>query len=310
MRIVFMGTPEFAIPSLEKLLKSNHKVIAVVTGADMPRGRGQSVCATPIKELALKHKLPVLCPTDLKSDDFFEKLSSFEPELGVVVAFRILPERVFTLPTKGTINLHASLLPKYRGAAPINWALINGESKTGLTTFFIQKKVDTGNIILQKETNILPDETAGELSAKLAGIGADLLLETVNLIEKEEIKLTKQDDSPISLAPKITKEMCRIDWSKPALELKNLIRGLSPIPGAFTFFKGKVLKIYRAKITDEEYPQAKAGDIIQSDNIKSFIVKAKDKGLEFLEVQLEGKKKMTGMEFVKGCRFQVCDKLD
>ena len=310
MRIVFMGTPEFAIPSLEKLLKSNHKVIAVVTGADMPRGRGQSVCATPIKELALKHKLSVLCPTDLKSDDFFGKLSSFEPELGVVVAFRILPERIFTLPAKGTINLHASLLPKYRGAAPINWALINGESKTGLTTFFIQKKVDTGNIILQKETNILPDETAGELSVKLAGIGADLLLETVDLIEKGEVKLTKQDDSLISLAPKITKEMCRIDWSKPALELKNLIRGLSPIPGAFTFFKGKVLKIYRAKIADEEYPQAKAGDIIQSDSIKSFIVKAEDRGLELLEVQLEGKKKMSGTEFVKGCRFQSCDKLD
>jgi len=310
MRIVFMGTPEFAIPSLEKLVASSHKTVAVVTGADVPRGRGQSVCATPVKDSASRYGLPVLCPTDLKSDDFFEKLSSFKPELGVVVAFRILPERIFTLPTKGTVNLHASLLPKYRGAAPINWALINGESKTGVTTFLIQKTVDTGNIILQEELDIFPDETAGELSVRLAEVGANLLLKTIDLIEKEEIKPKKQDDSQTSLAPKIVKEMCRIDWSKPALELKNLIRGLSPIPGAFTFFRGKVLKVYRVRITDQQYPQAKAGEIIGSDNIGSFTVKAKDKGLELLEVQLEGKKRMTAVEFAKGCRFRVCDRLD
>lgn len=310
MRIVFMGTPEFAIPSLEKLLHSRHKIVAVVTGSDKPKGRGQLVCATPVKGHALEHKIPALCPTDLKADEFFKELSSFEPELGVVVAFRILPPRIFNLPSKGTINLHASLLPKYRGAAPINWALINGESKTGLTTFFLQEKVDTGNIILQKEVDISPNESAGELSGKLAELGADLLLETIDLIEKGEFELKKQDNSQVSLAPKITKEMCKIDWSKRALEIKNLIRGLSPVPAAHTLFKDKILKVYRAKILDEEFPQAKSGEIIISDRIESLIVKAKDKALELAEVQLEGKRRMKGEEFIKGCRFQACEKLD
>jgi methionyl-tRNA formyltransferase len=310
MRIVFMGTPEFAIPSLEKLLHSKHKIVAVVTGADKPQGRGRPVCATPVKEFVSKQKIPILCPTDLGSGDFLKELSSFEPELGVVVAFRILPESIFTLPSKGTINLHASLLPKYRGAAPINWVLINGETKTGLTTFFLQKKVDTGNIILQKEVDILSDETAGELSGRLAKLGAELLSETIDLLEKGELELKRQDDSQVSLAPKITKEICEIDWSKTAVEIKNLIRGLSPVPAAFSLFKGKVLKIYRAKILDEEFSQAKIGEIIQSNQTKSFIVKTKDKALELVEVQLEGKKKMNGKEFVKGCRLQVCDRLD
>jgi methionyl-tRNA formyltransferase len=310
MHIVFMGTPEFAIPSLEKLLHSRHKVIAVVTGSDKPKGRGQLVCATPVKEYVSKYKIPALCPSDLKADDFFEELSSLEPELGVVVAFRILPQRIFDLPSKGTINLHASLLPKYRGAAPINWALINGESKTGLTTFFLQEKVDTGNIILQKEVDILSNETAGELSNRLAGLGASLLLKTIDLIEKGKFELKRQDDSQVSLAPKITKEMCKIDWSKSALEIKNLIRGLSPVPAAYNIFKGKILKVYRAEILNEKFPQARSGEIIISNRMKSLIVKAKDKALELMEIQLEGKKKMKGEEFIKGCRFQACEKLD
>lgn len=310
MRIVFMGTPEFAVPSLEKLLSSKHEVVVVVTGMDKPKGRGQLVCTTPVKEFALKYEIPVLCPANLKSDDFFKELSSFNPELGVTVAFRILPEGIFTLPSKGTINLHASLLPKYRGAAPINWALINGEAKTGLTTFFIQKEVDVGNIILQREIDILPDETARELSLKLAKDGADLLLETVDLIEKDEFELKGQDDSKASLAPKITKEMCKIDWSRTALEIKNLVRGLSPIPGAYTIFKGKTLKVYKAKITDEEFPQAQAGEIIQSNKTRYFIVRAKDKTLELLEVQLQGKKRIKGEEFMRGCRLKERDRLD
>ncbi|HEX9917033.1 MAG TPA: methionyl-tRNA formyltransferase [candidate division Zixibacteria bacterium] len=310
MHIVFMGTPEFAIPSLEKLLHSRHKVIAVVTGSDKPKGRGQLVCATPVKEYVSKYKIPALCPTDLKADDFFKRLSSLEPELGVVVAFRILPQSIFDLPSKGTINLHASLLPKYRGAAPINWALIKGENKTGLTTFFLQEKVDTGNIILQKEVDILSNETAGELSHRLAELGASLLLETIDLIENGKFELKRQDDSQVSLAPKITKEMCKIDWSKSALQIKNLIRGLSPVPAAYSIFKGKILKVYRAEILNEKSPQAKSGEIIISNRMKSLIVKAKDKALELMEIQLEGKKKMKGEEFIKGCRFQACEKLD
>jgi methionyl-tRNA formyltransferase len=309
MRIVFMGTPEFALPCLELLLKSKHQVVGVVTQPDKPKGRGLKLSASPVKEFAEKMKIKVLTPVDLKSEEFYQELSELMPDLIAVVAFRILPERIFSLPPKGTINLHASLLPKYRGAAPINWAIIKGEKKTGVTTFFIQKKVDTGSIILQREVEISPEESSGELSAKLSQIGAEVLLKTIDLIEKGEVKSCPQDNSVASLAPKITDELCKIDWSKSAEEINNLIRGLSPKPGAFTFFRGKVLKIYKAEIVSEQDVSTESGRIIKSDKSTGIQIQTGKGVLKLKELQIEGKKKITGDEFLRGYRIKAEEKL-
>ena len=304
-----MGTPEFALPSLEALLESKHQVVGVVTQPDKPKGRGRILSPSPVKEFALKKNLLVLTPEDLKADDFVEQLKGLNLDLIVVVAYRILPEKVFTIPPRGTINLHASLLPKYRGAAPINWALINGEKRTGVTTFFIQKKVDTGNIILQKETEILPDENYGELSQRLSTLGAELLFETVDLIEKGKAIPLSQDESQVTQAPKITPEMCQIDWSWPAEKIRNFIRGLAPTPGAYTFFNGKILKIYKALVLDQTHFDEGFGEIISADKKDGFVAKTKSGRLKLSEVQPESKKIMSGYEFLRGYRIYVGDKL-
>jgi methionyl-tRNA formyltransferase len=309
MRIVFMGTPEFALPSLELLLKGHHQIAGVVTQPDKPKGRGLKLSASPVKQLAEKHNLKVLTPVDLKSDAFFHELSRLAPDLIVVVAYRILPERIFTLPPFGTINLHASLLPKYRGAAPINWAIINGEKVTGLTTFFIQKKVDTGEIILQSEVEIYPEETFGELYVRLSQIGAGLLLDTVNMIESGEVRTHPQNNSEASSAPKITEEVCKIDWAKSAYEINNLIRGLSPHPGAFTYFRGKILKIFRAEVKIEEFSSDEAGKIIQADQKKGILVQTKKGILRLKELQLEGKRRLLAEEFLRGAKIGIGEKL-
>jgi len=309
MRIVFMGTPEFALPSLELLLKSEHQVVGVVTQPDKPKGRGLKLSASPVKEFAGKQNLKVLTPVDLKSEEFYQTLSELKPDLTAVVAFRILPERVFGLPPYGTINLHASLLPKYRGAAPINWAIIKGEKKTGVTTFFIQRKVDTGNIVLQKEVEISPEETCGELSLKLSQIGAEVLLETINLVETKEAKTHSQNELEATPAPKITDELCKIDWSRPVEEVNNLIRGLSPIPGAFTFFRGKLLKIYKAEIVTGQEGSTEPGRIISADKSTGILVQAGRGILKLKELQLEGKKKITADEFLRGYRIEAGEKL-
>jgi len=309
MKIVFMGTPKFALPSLEALLKSKHQIVGVVTQPDRPKGRGRKLSPTPVKELCLKTNLLVLTPQDLKADDFTEKLKSLNPDLAVVVAFRILPEKVFTIPPKGTINLHPSLLPQYRGAAPINWAVIKGEIKTGVTTFFIQKKVDTGNMILQKEVEIEKDETFGELSERLAWIGADLLIETVDLIEKGEARTLPQEDSQATLAPKLTPQVGKIDWLKTAEQIKNLIRGLSPSPGAYTFFRGKLLKIFKAEIVDREDLTQGWGEVVCADEKEGLVIMTKTKGLKLLLLQPEGKKRITAEEFLRGYRVEVGEKL-
>ena len=309
MRIVFMGTPDFAIPSLEKLIHSKYEVVGVVTGPDKPRGRGLLFSETPVKKFSKEHNLKILTPEDLKSDDFFYSLKELAPDLSVVVAFRILPELIFSLPPLGTINLHASLLPKYRGAAPINWVLINGETKTGLSTFFIQKKVDTGNLILQKEIEIFPEETFGELHDRMANLGAELLLETVDLIEKSEVNTIKQDDSQATPAPRITPEHCRIDWSKEALQIKNQIRGLSPIPAAFTLYKGKILKIYKTTVIGQSSFTEGFGEVVDPNKKEEIWVKTKKGILNLLEVQPEGKRKMSAAEFVRGYKIKPGEKL-
>lgn len=314
MKIVFMGTPEFAIPSLKILLSSNHTVVAVVSAPDKERGRGKQISPTPVKEFALKNNLEVLTPVSLKDEQFIRRLKDLEPDLFVVVAFRILPKEVYTIPTKGTFNLHGSLLPKFRGAAPIQWAIINGEKETGVTTFFLEDKVDTGNIILQEKILIDDEDNFGSLHNKMMITGADLVLKTVNIINEGNAVLTKQNDSLSSPAPKITKEICRIDWNKSAEEIHNLIRGLSPYPGAYFEIGGKNYKVFKTKIKNDRLPtgdnQLKPstpitdrlsltkGRILQS---KSEIFIETTKGiLQILELQPEGRKQMTTEEFLRG----------
>ena len=221
-----MGTPDFAVPSLEILLKNNFTVSAVVTTPDKPRGRGQQVSFTPVKEFALKHSITVLQPDSLKDPLFISQLTALQPDLFVIVAFRILPKEVYTIPEKGSFNLHASLLPKYRGAAPINWAIINGDNESGVTTFFLQDKVDTGNIILQSRVPIIGEMSAGELHDALSDIGSKAVLETVQLIESGNADAKQQDNTVASPAPKIFKETCRINWNQPMETVHNFIRGL------------------------------------------------------------------------------------
>ena len=310
MRIIFMGTPEFAIPSLKSIQKSKHQLLAVVTQPDKPKGRGKKLTPSPVKEYCLENQVGVLTPMNLKSENFISELKDLNPDLMVVVAFRILPETVFTIPPLGTINLHASLLPKYRGAAPINWAIFNGEKKTGLTTFFIKKKVDTGDIILQKETEIKPEETYGELSQRLSELGAELILETIDLIEKKEVKPLRQDDKEATPAPKITPELCKIDWSRPATEIKNLIRGLSPAPGAYTTYQGKILKIFKAQVINDTPYSESFGEVISADKNKGLQIKTSKDALRILELQPQNKKKMKSEEFLRGYRIRVGDKLE
>jgi methionyl-tRNA formyltransferase len=309
MRIVFMGTPNFAIPSLEKLMHSPHQVVEVVTVADKPQGRGQKVSASPVKRFAQEQGLPVQTPADLKDAGFVESLRDLKPDLIMVVAFRILPEAVFTLPPLGTVNLHASLLPRYRGAAPINWAIINGETKTGLTTFYIRKKVDTGDVLLQREIHIDPEEDFGRLRDRMAKEGADLLLETVEQIEKGETQPIKQDDAQATPAPKITPEHCRIDWSRTAVQIKNQVRGLSPAPGAFTSFRGGNLKLFKVGVLGGAVAEEDVGRTLAPERKEEMWAGTGEGILSLLELQPEGKRRMTAAEFVRGYRVKPGEQL-
>ncbi|KPL19944.1 MAG: hypothetical protein AMJ92_00310 [candidate division Zixibacteria bacterium SM23_81] len=307
MRIVFMGTPEFALPSLEKLLASDHDVLAVVTRPDRPRGRGLREASPPIKVLAEGHGLPVLQPEKLREESFVRKLSELKADLLVVVAFRILPREVYTMPPKGTIDLHPSLLPKYRGAAPIHWAIINGERQTGVTVFYIGEKVDAGDTILQRTVPIGPDETAGELSQRLADIGAQVLLEVVDAIDLGQVSGTVQSEGEPSPAPKLKREDGRIDWTKSASQLKDLIRGLNPWPGAFTTYGGQILKIHRALVVDQSDQGARPGQVLRADPRQGILVNTGKAQLYLQEVQLEGRKRMSSAEFLRGFHLKEGD---
>ena len=248
MKIIFWGTPDFAVPSLKILLENNHKISAVVTSPDKERGRGQMVSFTPIKQFAIQNNIPVLQPEKLKSSEFIDKLKTFESDLYVIVAFKILPREIFTIPKFGSFNLHASLLPKFRGAAPIQWTLIKGETETGVTTFALEDKVDTGNIYLQKRIAVFPEDNFGTLHDKLSLIGANAVLETVNSIGDGTAQMQKQSNELATPAPKITKEMMQIDWNKSAEEIHNLVRAFSPYPGAFFIHGGKLVKVFKTRI--------------------------------------------------------------
>lgn len=311
MRIVFMGTPEFALPSLKILHEHRYEIASVVTAPDKPRGRGQQVSFTPVKEFALKQNLPLLQSENLKDPKFVSTISSLKPDLIVVVAFRILPKEIFTIPKFGSFNLHASLLPKYRGAAPINWAIINGETETGVTTFFLQEKVDTGSVILQARVRIGPDETAGDLHEKLADVGAEIVLQTVRLIELGKVQVWPQDDSLASLASKISKEDCRIDWNKNAGQVHDFVRGLSPTPCAWTVHGNTTLKIYLTTLRDLrlEVHGKRAGEVVQVDK-SALVVNTESGAVRVLELQQEGKKRLKVEEFLRGYSIKVGDRFE
>lgn len=295
-----MGTPDFAIPSLKILLENNYNILAVVTTPDKERGRGQKISFTPVKQFAIDNKITVYQPEKLKGNlEFVEQMKSLNPDLFVVVAFRILPKEVFEIPKYGSFNLHGSFLPKYRGAAPIQWSLINGDDETGLTTFKLAEQVDTGNIFLQEKVKIELNDNFETLHDKMSLIGAKLVLKTVKLIENGDYELFQQDNSLASPAPKITKEICLIDWNKSAQEIYNLIRGLSPYPAAFFIYNKKVIKIYKTEIVKElklkpfEFHQTKT----------ELIVGCGKDALRILEIQQEGKKRMGIEEFLRGFNF-------
>ncbi len=305
LRIVFMGTPEFAVRSLQKIVEEGFNVVGVITAPDKPSGRGMQVNESAVKKYASLKGLKVLQPEKLKNIDFIKELKQLNADVQIVVAFRMLPEVIWNMPPMGTINLHASLLPQYRGAAPINWAIINGEKETGVTTFKLQQDIDTGNILLQKKIAIRDDETAGELHDEMMHIGADLLLQTINGLVNNSLKEKKQNDITVSNivlhhAPKIFNETCEINWCQNVKDVYNFIRGLSPHPGAFTFLSGKKIKIFKA-----EKETINGGDIAGtavSDN-KTFLKFACNDGYVVIkELQIEGKKKMVVEDFLRGWR--------
>lgn len=297
MRIIFMGTPGFAVPSLKTLIDNKYNVVSVVTVPDKKKGRGQVISESAVKLLALENRIDILQPINLKDIEFTEKIRSLHPDLIIVVAFRILPKEIFTIPASGSFNLHASLLPKYRGAAPINWAIINGETETGVTSFFLKEKVDTGNVIIQKKISIDPDDNAGKLHDKLAELGAEAVLKTVRLIEKGNFSVSEQDNSLASPAPKIFREDCQINWEQRALNIHNFVRGLSPYPGAYSCLENKNVKIHKTNIT-EIRSLDNPGKIIFEN--KKLYVSAEDNLIEIMELQPEGKKRISALDFING----------
>ncbi len=305
LRIVFMGTPEFAVGILDTLVQHDYEIAAVITAADKPAGRGQKIKYSAVKEYALEKGLKLLQPANLKDPDFLETLSQLKANLQIVVAFRMLPAAVWKMPALGTFNLHASLLPDYRGAAPINWAIINGETKTGVTTFFIDDKIDTGAMILKKELDISPDENAGNLHDRLLTLGQSAVLETLDLIANNAVKLSIQPDSmELKTAHKLNKENCKLNFNKSGEEIFNLIRGLSPYPGSWCIFEDKGIemqvKIYAADWIQEAHI-FKIGKITATK--KTLRIAVQSGFLEIREIQLPGKKKMAASELMNGISF-------
>ena len=308
LRIVFMGTPDFAVASLKMLVEKNYKIVGVITAPDRPAGRGNKINESAVKKYAVENKLKVLQPEKLKNPDFLNELKSLKADLQVVVAFRMLPEVVWNMPRLGTFNLHGSLLPQYRGAAPLNWAVINGETKTGVTTFLLDHKIDTGSIIAKKEIQIGENETVGDIHDRLMDIGANLVMETVNALAEENVKAIPQsnliDERDIKHAPKIFKEDCKIDWTKDNESIRNLIRGLSPYPAAWTNLVNKTTgKEIQAKLFFAKNVELKKDDLsgtIDSDG-KNYINVACGNGwLQITDLQIAGKKRMETEDFLRG----------
>lgn len=311
LKILFFGSPEFAETSLRQLISDGFNIVAVVTGQDKKQGRGQITASSPVKLCALENNIPLYQPSNLKDEEFYNEIKKIEPDLGIVVAFRMLPEKIWNLPKLGTINLHASLLPDYRGAAPINWAIINGETTTGITTFFLKHEIDTGDVIDQKPVSIGDEMTAGELHDKLMHEGALLLSQSVKSIENNSYSKTRQQDiietnKKLHKAPKIFRDDCRINWKSKAADVKNLVRGMNPLPGAWSILLQKsgkefIFKVYRISLT-EISSKGKAGEIMVSDE-NEFLIGSSDYFVQIDLMQIEGKKKMTGREFLLGFKI-------
>ncbi len=303
-RIVFMGTPAFAVASLSALLQAKMNVVGVVTAPDKPAGRGMQLQQSAVKQFALAHDLPILQPEKLKSPEFFEALKQWQPDLQVVVAFRMLPEQIWSFPSMGTLNVHGSLLPQYRGAAPINWAIINGEKETGVTTFQLQHAIDTGAILLQDRIPIAPNNTAGEIHDTMMVVGAQLLVKTLHGLFDSSIKAVPQEqvigNIALQHAPKIFTKDCEIDWEKPCTSIQNLIRGLAPFPGAITKIDGKIVKLFLTHII-EGTPTEAPGSFITDG--KTFAkIACKDGYIGLSDIQWEGKKRMPIIDFLRGYR--------
>ncbi len=296
-----MGTPEFAVASLDALVAGNFNIAAVITAPDKPKGRGQKLIPSPVKKAALSHQIPVLQPTNLKDPGFLKELKALQADLQIVVAFRMLPEAVWAMPPLGTFNLHASLLPQYRGAAPINWTIINGEQETGVTTFFLKHEIDTGPLIFQEKEPIHPNDDAGSLYSRLMQKGAELVVKTAHAIAagnySEQVQMYS---GTVKTAPKIYKETCEINWDQPREKIRDFIRGLSPYPGAWTTHSGKNFKIFKAEIPTEKTSDEPSIGTWKTDE-KSFVyVNAQDGWISILELQPEGKRRMTIGEFLRG----------
>jgi methionyl-tRNA formyltransferase len=305
LRIVFMGTPEFAVGILDTIYQNNYNIVGVITATDKPAGRGQKLKLSAVKEYALEKNLKLLQPANLKDAGFLEELKSLNANLQVVVAFRMLPEAVWKMPKLGTFNLHASLLPQYRGAAPINWAIINGETSTGVTTFFIDDKIDTGAVILKEETAIEPNETAGELHDRLMHLGSDAVIKTLTLIEQGTAKPIEQPlDAELKTAYKLNKDNCKIDWTKSGFDIHNLVRGLSPYPAAWCYIKNnnedQNVKIYETSFINKTHVLPVGALSIENKTIK---VAVKDGFIIINSLQLPGKRKMSASELLNGYTF-------
>jgi len=303
-RIVFMGTPAFAVASLNALLQAKMNVVGVVTAPDKPAGRGMQLQQSAVKQFALAHDLPVLQPEKLKSPEFFDALKQWKPDLQVVVAFRMLPEQIWSFPPMGTLNVHGSLLPQYRGAAPINWAIINGEKETGVTTFQLQHAIDTGAILLQDRIPIAANNTAGEIHDTMMEVGAQLLVKTLHGLFDNSIKAVPQDqvmsNEVLQHAPKIFTKDCEIDWEKPCASIHNLIRGLAPFPGAITKIDGKIVKLFLTQMI-EETPTEIPGSFVTDGKTYAKIA-CKDGYIGLSDIQWEGKKRMPIIDFLRGYR--------
>ena len=310
LRIIFIGTPDFAVESLKSIYESGKNVVAVITAPDKKSGRGQQLQQSAVKKYAVGQNIPVLQPTNLKDLAFIDELRSYQASIQIVVAFRMLPEVVWDMPELGTFNLHASLLPNYRGAAPINWAIINGEKETGVSTFFLKHEIDTGDLLLQENLSISPTETAGSLHDKLMQAGGELVLKSLALIESGNYKLIDQEqliDSKPKLAPKIFKEDCRIDWNQSAEEVSSFIRGLSPYPGAWTQLKNQAKeKTQQLKIFDFKSPEQQLhlsnGELMVENN--QFFIGTENEVIEITALQLEGKKRMKTKELLNGMSLE------
>lgn len=302
LRLIFMGTPEFAVASLETLITHGCHVVAVITAPDKPQGRGQELQGSPVKACAQQHGIPVLQPTNLKSPEFLDELRGYQADLQIVVAFRMLPEAVWSMPRLGTFNLHASLLPQYRGAAPINWAIINGEKETGVTTFFLRHEIDTGNILFQEKEPILPDDDAGTLYERLMNKGAQLVLRTVHAIASGEYKAMEQPlTEELRSAPKIFKETCAINWHHSSVTIRDFVRGLSPYPAAWTKIHDKVYKIYRVEVLPSGLGDR--NHVWLTDNKTYLHFRSADGWVAVTDLQPEGRKRMNVQEFFRGNRL-------